>query len=111
LPNLLVVGAVDQAGDETSFTSYGKTVLVDADGYHVESTIPGGARVKLSGTSMSSPNVVNLAGKLIALDPALTPVQTIDLIRRGATPSSDGRRHNIDPKRSVQLLRHRLAAR
>ena len=111
LPNLLVAGAVDQAGDETSFTSYGKTVLVDADGYHVDSTLPGGAHAKMSGTSMSSPNVVNLAAKLIALDPALTPVATIDLIRRGATATADGRRHNIDPKRSVQLLREKLAAR
>jgi hypothetical protein len=33
LPNLIGVGAVNQAGDETSFTSYGDTVLVDADGY------------------------------------------------------------------------------
>ena len=32
LPNLLTVGAVDQAGDEASFTSYGETVLVDANG-------------------------------------------------------------------------------
>lgn len=111
LPNLLVAGAVDQAGDETSFTSYGKTVLVDADGYHVESYVPGGQRVKLSGTSMASPNVANLAAKLLALDPALTPEQTIALIRKGATSTADGRRHNIDPKRSVRLLRERLAAR
>ena len=111
LPNLLVVGAVDQAGDETSFTSYGKTVLVDADGFHVVSTVPGGAHIKLSGTSMAAPMVTNLAGKLIAIDPALTPVQTIALIRAGATASSDGRRHNIDPKRSVALLRGRLTAR
>jgi hypothetical protein len=48
---------------------------------------------------------------LIALDPTLTPVQTIDLIRRGATPSSDGRRHNLDPKRSVALLQKEKAAR
>jgi hypothetical protein len=34
LPNLIAVGAVNQAGDETSFTSYGATVLVDADGYN-----------------------------------------------------------------------------
>jgi hypothetical protein len=107
LPNLLVAGAVDQAGDETSFTSYGKTVLVDADGYQVESYVPGGTRLRLSGTSMAAPNVANLAGKLIALKPALTPVQTIALIRAGATTTSDGRRHNIDPKRSVALLRQR----
>ncbi len=105
LPNLLTVGAVDQAGDEASFTSYGPTVRVDADGYEVRSTVPGGSMLRMSGTSMASPNVVNLAAKLIALDPKLTPEQTIHLIVAGATTSKDGRRHNIDPKRSVALLK------
>ncbi|MGB6974258.1 MAG: S8 family serine peptidase [Terracidiphilus sp.] len=72
LPNLLTVGAVDEAGDEASFTSYGPTVKVDADGYEVQSVVPGGAKVRMSGTSMASPNTVNLAAKLIALDPKLT---------------------------------------
>ncbi|HVZ82751.1 MAG TPA: S8 family serine peptidase, partial [Terracidiphilus sp.] len=105
LPNLLAVGAVDQAGDEASFTSYGPTVLVDADGYQVESVIPGGAKLRMSGTSMASPNAVNLAAKLIALDPNLTPEETIHLMVEGTTPSADGRRHNLDPKRSVELLK------
>ena len=100
-----VVGAVNQAGDETSFTSYGPTVVVDANGYEVESYVPGGAKVKLSGTSMASTNVTNLAAKLFAIDPSLTPAQAIELIRRGATTSDDGRRHLIDPKRSVEALR------
>ncbi|MFI5069414.1 MAG: S8 family serine peptidase [Terriglobales bacterium] len=107
LPNLIAVGAVNQAGDETSFTSYGDTVVVDADGYNVESFVPGGARLKLSGTSMASPNVVNLAAKLFALDPSLTPAQVIKLIRSGATTSEDERRHLIDEKRSVALLQAR----
>jgi subtilisin family serine protease len=110
LPNLIAVGAVNQAGDETSFTSYGPTVLVDADGYHVDSYIPGGRRAKLSGTSMASPNVANLAAKLFALNPSLAPAQVIDLIRRGASTSADGRRHLIDSKRSVELLRQRTSA-
>lgn len=105
LPNLIAVGAVNQAGDETSFTSYGPTVVVDADGYDVESYVPGGARLKLSGTSMASPNVTNLAAKLFAIDPSLTPQKVIQLIRDGATASDDGRRHLINPKRSVELLR------
>ncbi|MDE3163288.1 MAG: S8 family serine peptidase [Acidobacteriota bacterium] len=105
LPNMLTVGAVDQAGDEASFTSYGPTVLVDANGYQVESVVPGGAKLRMSGTSMASPNAVNLAAKLIALDPKLTPEQTIHLIVEGATTSEDGRRHNINPKQSVELLR------
>jgi subtilisin family serine protease len=104
LPNVIAVGAVNQAGDETSFTSYGDTVVVDADGYNVESFVPGGARLQLSGTSMASPNVVNLAAKLFAIDPSLTPQQAIDLIKKGATASEDGRRHLIDEKRTVALL-------
>jgi subtilisin family serine protease len=101
---------VNQAGDETAFTSYGPTVSVDADGYEVESVVPGGAKVKLSGTSMASPNVANLAAKLFAIDPALSPEQAIELIKRGATASEDGRRHLIDPKRSVELLRSKKGA-
>ncbi len=104
LPNLIAVGAVNKTGDETSFTSHGDTVLVHSDGYQVDSFVPGGARLPFSGTSMASPNVVNLAAKLIALDPSLTPTQTIKLIRDGATETSDGRRHLIDEKRSVALL-------
>ncbi|HVC47404.1 MAG TPA: S8 family serine peptidase [Terracidiphilus sp.] len=105
LPNMLAVGAVDQAGDEASFTSYGPTVKVDADGYQVQSVVPGGEKLRMSGTSMASPNTVNLAAKLIALDPKLTPEQTVHLIVAGSTASADGRRHNIDEKRSVELLK------
>jgi len=57
---------------------------------------------------MASPNVVNLAAKLFALDPSLTPAQVIDLIRKGASPSEDGRRHLIDEKHSVALLQEQM---
>jgi subtilisin family serine protease len=109
LPNLLVVAAVNQAGDETSFTSHGENVGVAADGYHVMSFVPGGVRLRLSGTSMASPNVTNLAAKLFALDPSLTPEQVIGLIKDGATRSADGRQMLIDEKRSAELLRQRKA--
>ena len=110
LPNVIAVGAVDQAGEETMFTSYGDTVVVDADGFQVESYVPGGTKMKWSGTSMASPNVVNLAAKLIALDPSLTPEQTIDLIKRGADRSPDGRLNLINPKATVALLKSKAAA-
>ena len=105
LPNLISVGAVNQAGDETSFTSHGDAVVVHASGYQVDSFVPGGTRLRLSGTSMAAPNVVNLAAKLFAIDPTLTPARAIDLIRRGSTASDDGRRHLIDETRSVALLK------
>ena len=101
LPNLLTVGAVDRAGDEASFTSYGPTVKVHANGYQVESYLPGGLRVALSGTSMASPQVANLAAKMLAVNPRLTPGQLIERIVDTAEPTSDGRRRLIDPKRAV----------
>jgi subtilisin family serine protease len=104
LPNLISVGAVNWAGRETDFTSYGDTVVVQANGDEVESYVPGGSKLKKSGTSMASPNVANLAAKLIALDPSLTPGRVIELIKRGATASADGRLHLINPKASVALL-------
>ncbi|UCH95661.1 MAG: S8 family serine peptidase, partial [Candidatus Aminicenantes bacterium] len=71
LTNVMVVGAVDRAGDETTFTSFGQVVDVYANGYNVESFLPGGQTMPGSGTSMSSPQVANLAAKLLALSPDL----------------------------------------
>jgi subtilase family protein len=104
LPNLIAVGAVDKAGDEASFTSYGPTVLVDANGYQVESTIPGGDTLAESGTSMASPQVANLAAKVLAVAPKLTPPQVIALIRETADTTPDGRRHLINPKKALAKL-------
>jgi subtilisin family serine protease len=101
LPNLLTVGAVDSAGEEASFTSYGSTVKVHADGYQVESYLPGGAKVALSGTSMASPEVSNLAGKLLAVNPKLTPTELIRIITDTADRSADGRRNLVNPKKAL----------
>ncbi len=89
LPNLMIVGAVDQAGDPTSFTSGGRNVRVYANGFQVESEVPGGGTMKMSGTSMASPNVCNLAAKLIAINPDLTPTEVVTLIEVTADPNAE----------------------
>ena len=110
LPNLITVGAVDQAGDETSFTSFGNNVIAYADGFEVDSFIPGGSRLKLSGTSMASPEVANLAAKLFALDPTLKTSDVIDLIKGGLEQNPDDKRILLlNPKKSIELLKTRLA--
>jgi subtilisin family serine protease len=101
LPNLLTVGAVDLAGDEASFTSYGPTVKAHANGYQVDSVIPGGEHVAESGTSMASPQVAGLAAKIFAVNPKLTPPQVIDIIVSTADRTADGRRVLINPKKAV----------
>jgi subtilisin family serine protease len=101
LPNLITVGAVDQSGTETGFSTFGRTVVVHANGFEVPSKIPGGETIKLSGTSMASPQVANLAAKLFAMKPELTPVQAKELILRGA--EKNGRVNLISPRRTLEL--------
>jgi subtilisin family serine protease len=105
LPNLLTVGAVDQAGDEAGFTSYGPTVRVHANGYQVESFLPGGQRVALSGTSMAAPQVANLAGKMLAVNPALKPADLIRIIVETGDRTADGRRNLMHPKKALAAAR------
>jgi subtilisin family serine protease len=104
LPNTLTAGAVDRAGDEAAFTSYGK-VDVYANGYQVQSVVPGGAVQSWSGTSMAAPQVVNLAAKILARYPGLTAAQVKKAIVDGAeTKDVGGRKLRIlDPKRSLDL--------
>jgi len=108
LPNLITAGAVDASGSETSFSTFGKTVVVHANGFEVEAPVPGGERLKLSGTSMASPQVANLAAKLLALKPELTPEQLKALILAGAERMPDaqgqpGRVNLIHPRKTAAL--------
>lgn len=107
-PNLLTVGAVDIAGDETSFTSLGK-VDVYGNGFEVESYVPGGNRIAYNGTSMSSPQVMNLAGKLLARHPDLSVAELKALIIDGADEKALESRsiRLINPRASMALADER----
>jgi subtilisin family serine protease len=105
LPNMITVGAVDQAGDRTSFTTFGKNVEVYANGFEVDSYIPGGDRMKFSGTSMASPNVANLAAKIIAVKPSLKPQEVSALIKEGAEKGGSEKFPLINPKKTAAMLK------
>jgi hypothetical protein len=107
LPNLITVGAVDRAGEEAPFTSYGPTVKVHANGYQVDSYFPGGDRISMSGTSMSSPQVTNLAAKILAVNPKLKPPDVIAIMQQTAEKSPDGRRTLIHPAKAVAAAESR----
>ena len=89
---------------KAAFTTEGKSVDFYANGFEVESFVPGGDRMKMSGTSMASPQVANLAAKLLAKNPGLTPPQLVQLIASGSEPSTeDGKIRLIHPARSLSL--------
>jgi subtilisin family serine protease len=104
LPNTITVGAVDKAGDEASFTSFGKVDLY-SNGYEVDSVLPGGDHQSWSGTSMATPQVTNLAAKLFARYPQLTAVQAKRLIVDGSDVKEiTGRKIRLlNEKRSFEL--------
>ena len=105
----MTVGAVDRAGDEAAFTSFGK-VDVYANGYEVESVLPGGDTLRWSGTSMATPQVVNLAAKLFAAYPRLDATTVKKLIVDGADTKavSDGRSIRLlNEARSFELAKGR----
>ena len=80
-PNALVVGAVDRFGHWATFTnSSPERVRLFDFGVEVDSVIPSGEHVPLSGTSMASPNAGNLAAKMISVDPSLTPGRVIEIM-------------------------------
>jgi len=84
---VLVVGAVDRFGSWATFTnSSPEQVRLFDFGVEVDSVIPSGEHVPLSGTSMASPNAANLAAKLISVDPALTPARAIEVMLATGAP-------------------------
>jgi subtilisin family serine protease len=86
VPNMLTVGAIDSSGKPTSFTTFGKGVTLYANGFEVNSYIPGGEKLKFNGTSMASPNAANLAVKILNVNPKLTPAQVVAIMNEGADP-------------------------
>ena len=110
--NVLTVGAVDEAGSETSFTSLGSVVDLYANGFEVDSYVPGGNRIKFNGTSMASPQVLNLVSKLLALSPELTTQELRDLIMQGTDVEQLESREIrlMNPQRSLELLEQRQAS-
>jgi hypothetical protein len=105
-PNLLSVAVVDRAGDEASFTSYGK-VDIWAHGVGVPTRTPGGEVVPMSGASIATPQVVNLAAKLLALRPQLSVAELRSAIVEPADErvTPEGRTLLLlNPKASVERV-------
>ncbi|MBX3275050.1 MAG: S8 family serine peptidase [Sandaracinaceae bacterium] len=87
LPNLITIGAVDRFGEWATFTNSNPELVQVFDwGVEVPSLIPNGQTVPLSGTSMAAPNLANLATKILAVRPRLTPSEVITIVRETGEP-------------------------
>jgi hypothetical protein len=53
---------------------------------------------------MAAPQVTNLAAKMFAVKPSLTPPEAIAIMRRTADRTEDGRRTLIHPARALAAV-------
>jgi subtilisin family serine protease len=105
LPNVVTVGAVDVALQPASFTSYGKSIDLYANGFEVPSKVPGGMPINISGTSLAAPQVTNLAGKILAINPRLTAAQVRAIIEETATEEGPRKLKVINPVAALERVR------
>ena len=73
-----------QTRTKSSFSNYGDYIDVAAPGASIASTYPGSQYAALSGTSMASPHVAALAGLIRSINPDLTNIEVMDIMRKSA---------------------------
>jgi Subtilase family len=108
LPNILTVGAVDERGQLASFASSGASVDLYAHGTNIESVVPGGGRMRASGASLSAPQVVNAAARLLAVRPNLGTAELASLLVRTATPLPGSSLPLLDARAAMTAARSPL---
>lgn len=99
-PSWIPIGACDEKGELTEFTSRGPELTtrgVVAPGYEMISCAPGGGFARMTGTSMACPTVAGIAALLVARDKQTPQVVTIktqddmrELLRSSATTKATG---------------------
>lgn len=107
MSNILIVGAIEQACEEISLSTFETNVDVHGNGFEAFSYSAGGEIVRYSGTSMAAPDVTCITGKLSAVKPGLTVAQLVRFVDDVVDWSPGGCISLINPRRSFELLRDR----
>jgi subtilisin family serine protease len=97
LPGVIAVGAVDQTGTVTPFTSYGANITVVAPGTNIYSSFAHNTYATASGTSQASPFVAGSVAlmKSFALEAGRKiGTQAITQVLRNTSDKVDGRLRN-----------------
>ena len=85
-PDVVAVGAINQADARAPFSQTGPHIDVSAPGVGVFSTVWDNGFTSMSGTSMASPHVAGLAALILSCNSTLTAGQVADIIRQTARP-------------------------
>ncbi len=80
-PEVLAVGAVDYMRQRAEFSNYGEYIDVMAPGVDIPSTFIDNQYASLSGTSMATPHVAGLAALIRSVDPGLSNLEVMEVIR------------------------------
>lgn len=79
-PDVIVVGASNEADQKAGFSAYGRGVHVFAPGTNIVSTTLGGGYGANSGTSMAAPVANGACALMVSANPALTAQQVQDIL-------------------------------
>lgn len=111
-PEVLAVSATNAAQRIATFSNFGSYIDVAAPGENIASTYPDDAYVAMSGTSMASPHVAALAALIRTVNPALSNVNVMDIIRDSAIDLGASGYDNyyghgqIDVAQALQMTMH-----
>ncbi|CAE6353384.1 S8 family peptidase [Paenibacillus sp. GCM10023250] len=110
-PEVLAVASTNADGTRSPFSNYGDYIDVAAPGMTIASTYPGSQYAALSGTSMASPHVAALAGLIRSINPDLSNVEVMDIIRRSAKDLGNRGKDKYFGYGQIDIDRALLAAR
>ena len=87
-PQVIAVGAVDESNRRATFSNWGPGLELMAPGVQIYSTRGDSGYQYLSGTSTAAPSVAGVAGLMLSVNPALTPVRIREVLNSTATDLS-----------------------
>jgi subtilisin family serine protease len=88
-PDVVAVGAIDQADHRAFFSQTGPHIDVAGPGVGIWSTVWDNGYTTMSGTSMAAPHVAGVAALILSCNPNLTAAQVADILRQTARPLRD----------------------